>query len=347
MGKQKKSLRAIIICLVAFILLAVAGTAFLGYRLLYAPDFRIDRTVYVYIDPATSFDKLCTALEDSAGCSRMNDFRRMAAWMKYPENMKTGRYAVAPGMTHRALLTRLRNGQQTPVRLTFNNIRLKDELAARLADQLMLEPFDLLTYLNDPAWCDEAGFTAETVTTLFIPNTYEVYWNIPPDRFLARMKQEYDRFWTDERKKKAQAIHLTPVEVSILASIVEEETAVADEYKIVAGLYLNRLKRGVPLQADPTVKYAVGDFTLRRILNRHLEVESPYNTYLHTGLPPGPIRIPSIRGIDGVLDYMKHNYMYMCAKEDFSGRHNFAVTLAEHNRNAERYRAELNRRNIR
>ena len=160
------------------------------------------------------------------------------------------------------------------------------------------------------------------------------------------MKKEYDVFWNEQRRAKAQEIGLTQVEVAILASIVEEESAVSDEYPTIAGLYINRLKRGMPLQADPTVKFAVGDISLQRILNTHLEVESPYNTYKHIGLPPGPIRIPSIKGLDAVLNYRQHNYLYMCAKEDFSGRHNFAVTLGEHNRNADRYRSQLNKRKI-
>ena len=200
--------------------------------------------------------------------------------------------------------------------------------------------------MNDSTWCDSLGFTRETIPALFIPNTYEIYWNVSPERFMARMKQEYNRFWTEERRKKAEALGLTPVEVSTLASIVEEESAVADEYPTIAGLYLNRLKAGMPLQADPTVKFAAGDFALQRILDKHLAIDSPYNTYKYAGLPPGPIRIPSIRAIDAVLNPAHHRYFYMCAKEDFSGRHNFAATLAEHNRNANRYRAELNRRKI-
>ena len=163
---------------------------------------------------------------------------------------------------------------------------------------------------------------------------------------MARMKREYKAFWNASRQEKAQAAGLSPVEVSVLASIVEEESAAVDEYPVIAGLYLNRLKAGIPLQADPTVKFAVGDFSLRRILDKHLEVDSPYNTYKYAGLPPGPIRIPSIQALEAVLNYTKHRYLYMCAKEDFSGRHNFAVTLAEHNRNAARYRSELNRRKI-
>ena len=201
--------------------------------------------------------------------------------------------------------------------------------------------------LNDPAYCSAFGFAPATIKAMFIPNTYEVYWNISAEKLIERMKREYDNFWTEDRRNKAQNIRLTPLEVSILASIIEEESAVTDEYSTIAGLYINRLYRGIPLQADPSLKYAIGDFTIQRVLNEHKLIDSPYNTYLYSGLPPGPLRIPSLKGLESVLNYQKHNYLYMCAKEDFSGRHNFAVTLAEHNRNAERYHAELNRRGIR
>jgi len=241
----------------------------------------------------------------------------------------------------------MRNGQQEPVRITFNNIRLKEDLTVRLSEQLMITNQDISALLNDASYCESLGFTTVTIKTMFLPNTYEVYWNISAERLMERMKREYDTFWTEDRRDQARRIGLSPVEVSILASIVEEESAMSDEYSIIAGLYINRLHRGIRLQADPTVKYALGDFAIQRLLTRHTEIDSPYNTYLYSGLPPGPLRIPSMIGLESVLNYRKHNYLYMCAKEDFSGRHNFAVTLSEHNRNAERYRAELNRRGIR
>lgn len=330
---------------ITVLLLVMAG--FWTYRVLYGPDFDIKQTVYVYVDERKDFEDLCRQLEDSANCSSVDDFRRLAEWKKYPGNMKTGRYAVEPGMGKLEFLNILRRGHQAALRVTFNNIRFKDDLAERLAEQLMIGKEDLLRIINDPDICKSLGFNPTTIVAMFIPNTYEVYWNISAENLVKRMKREFDGFWNEERKAKAKALNLTPVQVAILASIVEEETAAADEYPVVSGLYLNRLKKGIPLQADPTVKFAVGDFSLRRILLKHLEVESPYNTYKHRGLPPGPLRVPSIKGMDSVLNYMKHNYLYMCAKEDFSGRHNFAVTLAEHNRNAERYRAALNRMNIR
>lgn len=347
MEKKKQGKRNIIIGIIVFLAFLLAGTAFWGYRLAWAPNFGPKETVYLYIGKDKNFDDLCRQLIDSAGCNRIGTFKQLAGLLKYPANMRTGRYAVVPGMNNLDLLNDLRRGHQVATRFTFNNIRFKDDLAERLDEQLMLDKDEILSLLNDSAYCDSMGFTTETINAMFIPNTYEVYWNIPADKLMQRMKREYKAFWTDKRLEKAKAIGLTPVEVAILASIVEEETAAADEYPIVAGLYLNRLHRGIPLQADPTVKFAVGDFTLQRILFEHLEIESPYNTYKYAGLPPGPLRIPTIKGMDSVLNYMKHNYLYMCAKEDFSGRHNFAATLAEHNRNANRYRAELNRRKIR
>lgn len=347
MNKKKQSKRNIIAGILLFFVFLIAGVGVWGYRLAWAPNFMPQETVYIYIGKDKSFTDLCRQLQDSADCSRIGSFKQLAGMLKYQANIRTGRYAVSPGMSNLQLLNDLRRGHQVATRLTFNNIRFKEDLAERLDEQLMLDKDELLSLLNDSAYCDSLGFTTETITSLFIPNTYEVYWNIPADKLMQRMKREYIAFWTDVRLEKAKAIGLTPAEVATLASIVEEETAASDEYPIVAGLYLNRLHRGIPLQADPTVKFAVGDFTLQRILFEHLEVDSPYNTYKHAGLPPGPLRIPTIKGMDSVLNYMKHNYLYMCAKEDFSGRHNFAATLAEHNRNANRYRAELNRRKIR
>lgn len=329
------------------ILLIIASIIVPIYRFINASRFSPAETVYVYIDNKTEFEDLVTFLTDSAGANKIELFAVLGELFDYSDNMRTGRYAVTPGMSSWKLLDVLRKGQQTPTRITFNNIRFPEDLAKRLDEQLMLTADDILTRITDPAYCDSLGFNTETIRAMFIPNTYEVYWNISPDRLLERMKKEYHTFWNEKRRAQAESIGLTPVEVAVLASIVEEETAANDEYPIVAGLYINRLHRGMLLQADPTVKYAVGDFALKRVLYAHLEIDSPYNTYIYAGLPPGPLRIPSIQGLNAVLNYTKHNYLYMVAKEDFSGRHNFATTLTEHNRNANRYRAELNRRNIR
>lgn len=347
MNKKKLNKRKILIGTGLLVLVLAAILALGAWQVAFAPNFGNKKTVYIYVDESKDFEDLSRQLKDSASCKNLSSFIFLAKMFHYPEQMKTGRYAVTPEMNNMDLLKDLRRAHQTAVKLTFNNIRFTSDLAERLSEQLMMSKDDILNLLKDSAVCAGLGFAPPTIISMFIPNTYEVYWNIAPEKLLKRMQKEYANFWTDKRLAKAKAIGLTPVEVATLASIVEEETAAADEYPIVAGLYLNRLHTGMPLQADPTVKFAVGDFGLKRILFEHLEIDSPYNTYKHTGLPPGPLRVPTIKGMDAVLNHMEHNYLYMCAKEDFSGRHNFASTLAEHNRNANRYRAELNRRNIR
>ncbi|MDL2277618.1 endolytic transglycosylase MltG [Parabacteroides sp. OttesenSCG-928-G07] len=348
MGNFFRSKTFVVLAVILGVLLLLAGlVSWYAYRLLWSPNFNAGKTVYVYVDERKDFTDLSRQLTDSAVCLNIETFKQLAQFLEYPSAMRTGRYAVTSGMTNLELLNVLRRGQQTATRITFNNVRFLEDLAERFDEQLMLSKESLFALWNDSAYCASLGFNRETLKAFFIPNTYEVYWNISAEGLMQRMQREYDNFWTDDKKGKAKAIGLTPLEVATLASIVEEETAVLDEYPVVAGLYINRLKRGMLLQADPTVKYAVGDFALQRILFVHLEIDSPYNTYKYAGLPPAPLRIPSIQGLNAVLNYTHHNYLYMVAKEDFSGRHNFSVTLAEHNRHADRYRAELNRRNIR
>jgi UPF0755 protein len=247
----------------------------------------------------------------------------------------------------RYLHRRLSMGYQTPIKLTVGSVRTLDRIARNTARQLMVDSCEIANILNDTAYISKLGFTPETLPALFIPNTYEVYWNMSAEDFMQRMLKEHKAFWNEKRLKQAEAIGLTPIEVATLASIVEEETANQAEKPMVAGLYINRLKKGMLLQADPTVKFSLQEFGLKRILFKHLEVDSPYNTYKYAGLPPGPIRIPSYQGLESVLNYTKHNYIYMCAKEDFSGTHNFAVTSAQHAANARKYQQALNRRGIR
>ena len=344
--RTKRAKRTFIRRVMALFVVLLLATGFWAYRMVLASNFSIKETTYVYVDSQKNFNDLCNQLKDSASCKSLTSFKQLAYLIGYPDKMKTGRYAIEPGTGNLRLLKNLIGGLQSPIRITFNNIRLRTDLAQRLDDQLMVTKDELLTRFADSTYCAELGFTTETIQCMFIPNTYELYWDITPDNFMKRMQKEYKAFWTADRLAKAAKIGITPVQVSVLASIVEEETAKAEEMGMVAGLYLNRLQINMPLQADPTVKYAVGDVTLKRIMFEHLQVESPYNTYKHTGLPPGPIRVPSIKGINAVLNHDQHNYIYMCAKEDFSGRHNFASTLAEHAKNANRYRAELNRRQI-
>jgi UPF0755 protein len=339
-------MKKIISWILAGIILLLVLAGGVAYYTINSRAFDIKKATCIYINKKKDYNDLLFQLKYTAQIRNINLFTQLATAMKYPENVKSGRYEITPKTTYLEAVRMLRSGRQAPVKLTFNNIRLKEDFAERIGTQLMFDSGILLERLRDPMTTASLGFDTTTILTMFIPNTYEIYWNIPVDKFLERMKKEYIRFWTSERLKKADAIHLSPVEISILAAIVEEETSVKSEYPIVAGLYINRLKKGMLLQADPTVKFAVGDVTLKRILNAHLQVESPYNTYKYSGLPPGPIRIPSINAINGTLNYQEHYYLYMCAKEDFSGTHNFAVTLDEHSRNAQRYQAALNRKHI-
>ena len=260
--------------------------------------------------------------------------------------VRSGRYSIRRGESILAIFRMLRNGQQAPFNLTIPSVRTLDKLYAYLGERLMMDSTSIAQALAD-GWTGEGRrYTVETLPALFIPNTYQVYWNVSVEDFLARMQRENDAFWAGEREEKARAMGMTREEVATLASIVDEETTNNGEKPMVAGMYVKRLSIGMPLQADPTVKFALGDFTLRRIWGKHLIVDSPYNTYRNAGLPPGPIRIASIVGIDAVLNHVRHDYLYMCAKEDFSGTHNFARTYQEHLQNAKRYAQALNHRGI-
>ena len=305
------------------------------------------QTQYVYIDEDDNVDSVFAKLQPYGKTHGMYGLRTMVRHTNYSDHIRTGRYAIEPDMSILNVLRRLKNGQQAPLMLTIPESRTMDRLAAVLGKKLMLDSITIIQAVTDSNFCRKWGYTTATIPALFVPNTYEVYWNVSLSALMQRMQREHDAFWNDTRRQAAKAVGLTPNEVVTLASIIDEETAVAAEKPTIAGMYLNRLRRGMLLQADPTVKFALGDFTLRRILNRHLEVESPYNTYKQPGLMPGPIRVPSLQAVEAVLHPAQHDYLYMCAKEDFSGTHNFATTLAEHSQNARRYQQALNQRGIR
>ncbi|MDD3511648.1 MAG: endolytic transglycosylase MltG [Fermentimonas sp.] len=343
--KRNKKRTNIILLTAGILLLIIISAGIYIYNTIFEP-FDLTETAYIYIDEEKDYNYVVNQLQEKTQLPNEKIFHLLADRMNYPNRIKTGRYAIVDGMTMPDVIRLLRSGVQAPVNLTFNNIRTKENLAGRFSDQLMADSLSIINVLNDTAVAASYGFNNQTFGAMFIPNTYEVYWDTSVENLISRMKREYDAFWNEQRKSKAEKLGLTPMEVSILASIVEEEATYTDEYSTVAGLYLNRLEKGMRLEADPTVKYAVGDPTLRRILFKHLEVESPYNTYKNDGLPPGPIRIPSIKGIDAVLNPTEHNFLFMCAKDDLSGRHNFAVTHAEHARNARAYQRALNERGI-
>lgn len=249
-------------------------------------------------------------------------------------------------MTNRSLINLIKAGNQDPVKLKFHNIRKKENFAAYLASNLEADSLSFINVLDSTALISKYGFNQDNVYAMFIPNTYEMYWNISPVNFFERMHKEYDKFWTADRKQKAASLNLSPVQVYTLASIVDAEALYDKEMPIIAGLYLNRLNKGILLQADPTVIFANNDFTVKRVTGKLLQVQSLYNTYKYAGLPPGPIMMPSINAIDAVLNRDSNNYIYMCAKEDFSGYHNFAENKAQHEINAKKYREALNKRNI-
>lgn len=266
-----------------------------------------------------------------------NAFDWLAKRSNYDENVHPGRYILTDGMTNQQLVNMLRMGYQTPVKVVFNNMRTVEQLAGRISDQIEADSISIINEINNNPDVD---------ATTFIPNTYEFYWNTDADDFVDKMIVEHKRFWNETRMQKAKDIRLTPRQVSILASIVDKETTKTSEMPRIAGVYLNRINKRWPLQADPTLVFALGDYNIRRVLDVHKNIDSPYNTYKFAGLPPGPICIPSIAAIDAVLNAEKHNYYYFCAKDDLSGYHVFAKNITEHNRNAEKYRKALNKNKI-
>jgi len=305
-----------------------------------------DEKAFLCIPDSSTFNDVTKILSKDARVMNLSSFKQVAGILHYGTRIRSGRYALKTGMNNFQLVRLLRSGRQTPVRLTFNNIRTKEQLAGKLGSQMMADSTSILKLLNDTAFLTAYHLNPYTSISLFVPNTYEVFWNLNARELFKRMEKEYTNFWTDERKAKAAAIPLTPSQVSTMASIVEEETNNKHDRPMVAGLYINRLKAGMPLQADPTIKFAVGDFTIKRVLFGHLRTVSPYNTYMNLGLPPGPIRVATPEGIDAVLNYSHHKYIYMCASETLNGEHKFAATWAEHQVNAKKYRDVLNKKQI-
>ena len=335
--KKKQYIIPIIICV-----LALAGLVFFY---LTGSLSKSDKCEYVYIDDNDNMDSIVAKLKPIANEQALFSFKLLSRHSGYSENIRTGKYAIQPDEVF-AVLRKLKNGHQIPVRLTIPESRTTDRLAGALSRKLMMDSLALSVLFKDSTLCAKMGYDTATIVCLFVPNTYEVYWNTSIDNFMNRMKKEHDKFWNNNRQAKAAALGLNPNEVCTLASIIDEETSNNPEKPMIARMYLNRLKKGMPLQADPTVKFALKDFALKRIYHNMLSTNSPYNTYKNVGLPPGPIKVASVAGIDAVLNAPDHNYLYMCAKEDFSGTHNFASSYSEHLRNAAKYSKALNERGI-
>ena len=332
--------------LIIFLLFSVLliSFAFYGYQISYTPNILVGKDPRPLIIPAGStFKDVQRILHEGDYTQDLISFSFLAKLMDYDEQVKAGRFLLKPNLTNIQAIRILRAGIQEPVDITFNNVRLVKDLSEKITKNLSMKPEEFEAALIKFTMNNPYGFTKDNVIAMFIPNTYEVYYNVSPEDLIGRMHQEYEKYWNDTRKGQADSIGLTPIEVSILASIVQAESVRKDEAPIIAGLYINRLRNDIPLQADPTLVFAVGDFTLKRVLNEHKEIDSPYNTYRNRGLPPGPVNMPELFALEAVLNYTKSNYLYMCAKEDFSGKHNFTDSYEQHLNNAARYQRALTR----
>ena len=341
---MKKFLYAL---LVLFLIAAIAG--FYLYNSVWKPNVKLDAdSENLYIPSHSNFADLKSILQEKNIIDNFSSFELTAKLMKYKDtNVKAGLYEIKNNWSNRELIRHLRLGKQKPVKLTFNNFRTIEELVGGIANQIEADSLSILNYITSEEYLEKSGTNKEQLLCQFLPNTYEVYWNTTVEQLIGKLDKEKEKFWNAKgRKEKAEKLNLSPTEVCILAAIVEKETLVGDEKSTVAGVYLNRLKKNILLQADPTVVYAVGDFSIRRVLNKHLRYDNPYNTYLYEGLPPGPIYLPDNSTVDAVLNAEEHSFLYFCAKPDNSGRHAFAKNLIAHNKNARTYQNWLNKRGI-
>ena len=348
--KNSGKIKKIIIAFAALLVILGGISVYDYYKKIFGVNVKTltDAPEFVYIPTGSQLNDVVRILDQNNLLINSASFEWLSMKMNYNENIKPGKYKIEPGMSNKQLITLLRSGRQTPVKLIFNNVRTRDEFAEKIAEQIEADKASLLNLLNDKSYVDslDSQFNTENILSLFLPNTYEFYWNTSARQFMERMKKEYDKFWTSDRLAKAEKLGFSKPEVTVLASIVEQETKKKDEMPRVAGVYMNRYKKGWKLEADPTLVFANNDFSIRRVLNIHKEIDSPYNTYKYPGLPPGPISIPSITAINSVLNYEKHDYMFFCARADFSGYHSFAETYSQHLINARKFQKELNKRNI-
>ncbi|GAB3664471.1 endolytic transglycosylase MltG [Echinicola sediminis] len=339
----KKNQKYYMVGMVALSVL-VSSFVFYFYQVFFSANTltKVDEPAELRIPSNATFKQVSDSLTANNIIQDVISFSFVAKVMKYQDNVKPGLYTIQPKMSNKELVTLLRSGKQTPVNVTFNNIRTKEDLAERITKNLEVGEKQFLHLLTDSVYIRKFDFEEETVMSMFIPDTYELYWNTSAEQLFDRMYKEYKRFWDEERTAMAAEMSMTPKEISTLASIVQAETTKNTEKPTIAGVYMNRLNRGIPLQADPTLVFALGDFTIKRVLNVHKETDSPYNTYMYAGLPPGPINLPDITSIDAVLNHQDHDYLYFCAKEDFSGYHVFSTNLRDHLNQARKYQNALN-----
>ncbi len=337
-----------IVSIVVVTVLIVYG--YMMYRDIFSANTRFsENEVYVYIPSEASYEDVKKIV--APYILELDRFQKVAEKKAYPQReQKAGKFLLKKGMNSNEIINALR--QNVPVKLSFNNQERLENFAGRIATQIESDSLSLLNSFTEEQFLKENGFTKENVLSIFVPNSYEFFWNTSANKFRDRMAKEYRKFWTTERLEKAKKLNLTPIEVSVLASIVHKETVKEDERPIVAGVYLNRLRKGMKLEADPTVIYAVklqsNDFNkvIKRVLNKDLDTDSPYNTYMYEGLPPGPIAMPDITALEAVLNPAQHNYIYFCASVTRFGYHEFAVTAAQHEVNRQKYVSWISKQGI-
>lgn len=335
-----------ILIIIVLIIVAASMLSFFSKMTLRNVNLHGESEVYLFIPSHADYGELRNILLNHGYVRHIKSFDWAARRMNYTHHIKSGKFRLKEGMSNRELIHLLRSGRQEPVKIILNNIRVPSELAGQIGHLLEPDSAKFMRLFHDSSFLSRFGVNPQNVLVMMVPNTYYFFWNITAAQFFTRMYREYRKFWQGERRKKCDSLGLSIPEVVTLASIVEKETAKNDEKPIIAGVYMNRLHRRIPLQADPTIIFAWNDYSIKRVLFDHLKINSPYNTYKFAGLPPGPICLPSVSSIDAVLNHQTHQFLYFCAKEDFSGYHHFAVSLPEHNRNARRYQEALNRRNI-
>lgn len=325
----------------------VSSFSFYFWQVVYTPNILIDKKDLVFnIPTGANFKYVQNSLYDLGIINDLVSFSFLSKLKRYDQSIKPGSYLLQADMSNKDAINMLRSGDQVPIKLTYSNARSLEVLAAKIASYLEFDSATMMSNLSNSDVASSYGFTKETFMCMFLPNTYEVYITDQPIVVLDRIYSAYKIFWNPERMAKAEALNLTPEEVIVLASIVDAETNQMDEAPTVAGVYINRLNKKIKLQADPTLIFALGDYTIKRVLYEHMQVDSPYNTYKYAGLPPGPINLSSIAAIEAVLNYEKSDYLYFCANPDFTGNHKFARTLSQHNKNARLLHLALNKKKI-
>jgi UPF0755 protein len=330
--------------LIALGILAIIGV--LLARPYIANNVALDKKKYLYIPTGAKFETVISKLEEGKFLNDISSFESLAKRMNYDQKVKAGRYEILPGTSNWSLVRMLRSGDQKPVQLVLRKFRFKEDLVRKVCSNLETDSIELMALLNDNAKLLAYNLDSNTSLSAFTPNTYEFYWNSNATKVFDKIASTYKKYWSEENTKRAAAKNLTPAQVMTLASIVEEETNKEDEKDTIASVYLNRLRIRMPLQADPTCKYAAKDFSIKRVLKKHTEIASPYNTYYVNGLPLGPICTPSKSSIEAVLNAPRTDYLFFCASETLRPYHNFASTLAAHEINAKKFQAALNQKNI-